>query len=91
MPRGAAPRVQGRTKIPLNTALLEGRAEEQGSFRELKVKVASSGYGECSGDPAGTLSPGGLSPQELGLGKAKAVGGGVLEPQLKWEGILGEF
>lgn len=64
VPRGAAPRGGGSTKTPPNMALLEGRAEEQGSFGELKVKVAGGGCGERSegfGDPAGTLSPGGGS------------------------------
>lgn len=72
--KGSSTQGSGEDKPPPNTALLEGRAEEQGSFGELKVKVVSSGcgeHGECFGDPAGTLSPAGFSPQELGWGRLK--------------------
>lgn len=60
------------TKIPPNMALLEGRAEERGSFGELKVKAAGSGCGE-HGECLGTqLAPWPLGDAGAGPGKGKS-------------------
>lgn len=97
VPTGAAPKGGGEGKITPHMPLLGGRAEERGSFAWLWGAESESGWRwGCWALRARTQtappSPEGSVPRSCwSLGRTKAAGGGVLEPEREGQESWGNF